>query len=89
MKLILVKHSRHEMFDRLCRTFADEPNVKILWERRIGERRRRDSLRGPERRTSDRRRLFKSLQGRDYVVVHTAEPLRSASFAQASPLRSG
>lgn len=72
MKLIIVDRSKPETFDRLTRTFADELNVQVVWQRRTRQRRNTIVLRGPERRSGDRRRFSKGFAGRDYIVIHVA-----------------
>jgi hypothetical protein len=72
MKLIIVDRSKPETFARLTRLFVDDLNVEVLWERRTRQRRKHVALRGPERRSGDRRRLKKPWNGRDFIVVHIA-----------------
>ena len=73
MKLIIVDRSKPETFARLTRTFADEINVQVVWQRRTRQRRSRVDARGPERRSRERREFSKGFGGRDYVVIHLAK----------------
>jgi hypothetical protein len=74
VKLIIVSRSKPGIYQRLTETFAGDSNVKIIWDRRTRDRRRKSDggAHAPERRSQDRRRLMKPLNGRDYVVIHTA-----------------
>jgi hypothetical protein len=57
-KLVIVRRGHFATFELLTRSFADDSSVQIIWDRRMGERRR--SVEGPgngeRRRSSDRRR---------------------------------
>jgi len=55
--VVIVRRGHFATFELLTRTFADDPSVQIIWDRRMGER-RKDGDRRPdrERRQSDRRR---------------------------------
>jgi hypothetical protein len=56
-KLVIVRRGHFATFELLTRSFADDPSVQIIWDRRMGERRQSPGGRGNgERRTSDRRR---------------------------------
>ena len=77
MKLIVVRRTAGETYERLSSKFADDPNVKVVWEQRSGERRDRSDSRGPERRSRDRRRLTKPWNHQGYFVIHTAEKPRT------------
>jgi hypothetical protein len=70
MKLIIVKPGKDATLQRLIDRFADDLNVRVIWDRRTKERRRRGLGAASERRARDRRRLVKSFDGRDYIVIH-------------------
>ena len=56
-RIVIVRRGHFATYELLTRTFADDPTVQILWDRRMGER--RQAARGPddsERRRNDRRR---------------------------------
>lgn len=72
MRLIIVDRSKPETYERLKRTFADDINVQVIWERRTRDRRRTTDTRGPERRARERRQLDKGFNGRDYIVIYVA-----------------
>jgi hypothetical protein len=74
MKLIVVDRTKLQTFQRLIGQFADALNVKVLLDRRLRQIRKRAEEHQPERRRAERRRLKKSLEGRDYIVVHVADP---------------
>jgi len=53
-----VRRGHFATFELLTRTFAGDPSVQIIWDRRTGERRQSgDRVGGSERRRSDRRRV--------------------------------
>jgi hypothetical protein len=55
---VIVRRGHFATFELLTRTFADDPMVQIIWDRRIGERRQFEDVRAAaERRRSDRRRV--------------------------------
>jgi hypothetical protein len=57
LRRVIVRRGHFATFELLTRTFADDPTVEIVWDRRMGERRqsaRRHAA--DERRRSDRRR---------------------------------
>jgi hypothetical protein len=72
MKLIIVERSKIGTFRRLKQVFADDLGVEVVYERRLRERRVRSDDGGRERRMSDRRRLSKPWNGREYIVIHIA-----------------
>ena len=74
VKLITVRRTAVETYERLSRTFEDAPNVQVVWEQRIRARRTRTT--GPsvaERRKHERRKLTKPWNHQGYCVIHTAE----------------
>jgi hypothetical protein len=55
--VVIVRRGHFATFELLTRTFADDPSVQIIWDRRMGERRQNGGrLLDCERRQSDRRR---------------------------------
>jgi hypothetical protein len=72
MKLIIVDRAKPETYRRLKEKFADELNVEVIWDRRTRQRRRMTAMRGPERRSRERRQLVKPFNGKDYIVIHVA-----------------
>ena len=73
MKLIVVDRSKMETFRRLSDKFADDLNVHVVWDRRKKQARMRRETHYPDRRLSDRRKLKKDWNGRDYFVIHVVE----------------
>jgi hypothetical protein len=79
MKLIVVKRSKNDTYYRLADKFADDMNVRVVWDRRRGPIRAKQEPRDPDRRKSERRRLKKEFEGRDYVVIHVVETPQHAA----------
>jgi len=56
-KLVIVRRGHFATFELLTRTFADDPSVQIIWDRRMSERRHSvEDQSNLDRRRSDRRR---------------------------------
>jgi hypothetical protein len=56
-RLVIVRRGHFATFELLTRTFAGDPSVQIIWDRRVAERRRSTDRAGAgDRRRSDRRR---------------------------------
>jgi hypothetical protein len=72
LQLVVVKRDEFATFELLGRVFADGTDVRVVWDRRVRQRRQASSQRETERRASDRRRLTKSWTHLNYLVVHTA-----------------
>jgi hypothetical protein len=51
---IVARHDR-DLYDYLKRRFDGRPDVEVIYDRRVGERRRRTESPATERRGSDRR----------------------------------
>ena len=49
--------------------FADDPDVRVVWDWRVGERRKGPAPPGIERRLADRRRPSKPWSNLNYVVA--------------------
>ena len=45
-----------ELYDKLVAYYADDPNVEVIVDRRMGERRDRGATGGGDRQVRDRRR---------------------------------
>lgn len=75
-RLVIVRRGQFATFELLTRTFADDPSVQIIWDRRIGERRQSPGRAGDrERRRSDRRRQPPSQWGQlNYLVAEEVTP---------------
>jgi hypothetical protein len=70
MKLIIVDRSKPDAYARLKKQFEDELGVEVVFERRTRQRRRNPHNAGPERRSRERRKLAKSFNGKDYIVIY-------------------
>ena len=56
-RLVIVRRGHFATYELLTRTFAGDPTVQIMWDRRMGERRQSIyRLDSSDRRRSDRRR---------------------------------
>jgi hypothetical protein len=66
MKLIIVDRNKVETFNRLRQKFADQPDVKVILERRKNRP-------GDESKGGERRRLRKPFGSRDYIVVYLSD----------------
>lgn len=73
MKLIVVNRLKLDTYRRLLEKFADDLDVRVVWDRRRRQVRTQQEPRVPDRRRSDRRRLKKEWEGRDYFVIHVAD----------------
>ena len=74
MKLIVVDRGKLQTFQRLSSQFAGARDVKVVLDRRVKQiRKRKVDGQYPAKRVAERRRLVKSWQGRDYIVVHLAD----------------
>ena len=62
-------------FELLTRTFADDPSVQIIWDRRMTERRQsRNGVENADRRRSDRRRVPPMQWGQmNYIIAIEAQ----------------
>ena len=69
-KLVIVRRGHFATFELLTRAFADDAAVQIIWDRRVGERRRTLRMPEDERRQTDRRRIHPTQWGQlDYMVA--------------------
>ena len=77
-RLVIVRRGHFATFELLSRTFADDPTVQIVWDRRREERRQPGDVAGhAERRSSDRRRVPPTQWGQlNYLSACEASPQR-------------
>ena len=70
-KLIVVRRGHFATFELLTRTFANDPGVQIIWDRRMGERRQATNGHAiGERRQGDRRRTPPAQWGQmNYLIA--------------------
>ena len=75
MARMIVRRGCLDTFERLRKMFADDPEIEVVWDRRMGDRRAGERRRGPrpdsrDRRRSDRRGVVShSWVSLDFVVV--------------------
>ena len=55
--LFIVSRSEPQRYERFQAAFADDPDVRVILDRRYGERRQRNAPPGVDRRLKDRRSL--------------------------------
>jgi hypothetical protein len=55
-RLVIVRRGHFATFELLARTFADDPTVRVIWDRRMSDRRRSNDQPAADRRSRDRRR---------------------------------
>jgi len=71
-ELFIVSRDRPDLYRYLTQTFADAPNVEVLWDRRTRERRRTsDGVRAERRRGERRSRqdLDAQLESAGYIFL--------------------
>jgi hypothetical protein len=72
LKLVIVRRDDFATFEILRRLYADDADTRVVWDRRLGERRRASQATEAERRAADRRRPPKPWGPMHYVVVQAA-----------------
>jgi len=74
-RLVIVRRNEFATFARLAQTFANEPNVRLVWDRRIRDRRQNSVAASGERRRRDRRANATTTWGPDdYLLLTIAQP---------------
>jgi hypothetical protein len=70
-RLVIVRRGHFATYELLTRTFADDPSVRTIWDRRISERRRSSGVPDrDERRHSVRRRVPPTQWGQlNYMIA--------------------
>jgi hypothetical protein len=74
-RLVIVRRGHFATFELLNRTFADDPGVRIIWDRRISARRTSTSGApgSDKRRLTERRRMPPSQWGQlNYMIAMLA-----------------
>jgi len=79
-QLVIIRRNQFATFALLAQAFADEPNVRLVWDRRTRERRKPPATpEGDERRSGDRRRdPWLSWGTNDYLLLTLTEPAAPA-----------
>ena len=81
-RLCVVSRDRLDLFQELCHEFKDAPDVEVIFDRRIGDRRRNAPVRTVDnRRRSDRRHYRSEIRllgwmltkGREAAAIALAE----------------
>ena len=70
--VFVVSPSQKQFYESLKRTFAEDPSVEVVLDRRKGERRQRRDRTTVDRRRADRRRrpeVDAMLASRGYAVI--------------------
>jgi hypothetical protein len=78
-RFVIVRRGHFATFELLTRTFSDDRSVQIVWDRRIGERRRAaGDFSNGERRGTERRRIPPSQWGQLNYMVAGGEGLANS-----------
>jgi hypothetical protein len=75
--VFIVARERKDLYTSLTRTFADDPTVEVVLDRRGGERRRAAATPTTDRRRRDRRvneDVERAVRERGYAVVGAVRP---------------
>ena len=59
-RLCVVSRDRLDLFQELCHEFKDAPDVEVIFDRRIGDRRRNAPVRAVDNRRRSDRRQYRS-----------------------------
>lgn len=78
--LFIVARDQADLWDHLRKDFADDKEVRVILDRRRGERRQRAQPHEGQRRRDDRRRasIGTDLRYRSFVIIHEQERRLSA-----------
>jgi hypothetical protein len=74
--IFIIARERPDLYEYVVKGFEDVPQVKVIYDRRLGERRRGSGdAPGPERRRGDRRlhRERDDLRGLGWVLVRAED----------------
>ena len=84
-QLVIVRRNQFATFTMLAQAFADEPGVRLIWDRRVRERRQAPALLDPEeRRRRDRRSEPRTTWGyTDYLLLSVTEAAQAAEVCTA------
>lgn len=70
--LFIVARDQPDLWHHLRRDFAEDEEVRVILDRRRGERRKWVQTHEPERRRADRRRasIDRDLRYRSFIIIH-------------------
>ena len=73
-QIVIVRRDKFATFGQLAQAFASEPNVRLVWDRRLRDRRRHSPSGDPtDRRRRDRRQSPSTIWGpNDYLLLNIA-----------------
>jgi hypothetical protein len=74
--LVIVARDRPDLYGQLTDQFANDPNVTVLLDRRVEERRRQEVARMPERRRRDRRSSNVEILGKLWLAGYAVVPIQ-------------
>jgi DNA-binding NtrC family response regulator len=85
-QIVIVRRDKYATFGLLAQAFADEPNVRLVWDRRVRDRRRDAAAAdSTDRRRSDRRRDASTTWGsHDYLLLNTRATAATTAPANAT-----
>ena len=90
MPLVIVQRGKLATFELLARTFANDPTVRLVWDRRERDRRVTASPAPEDRRRSDRRGSPPASWDRfQYLVVSPIDDLQNGPITPTDPPRTG
>lgn len=77
--LVIVARDRPDLWNDLRRDFTGGQGVRVILDRRKGERRQRAARHRPERRRGERRqaRVDRDLRYRSFVIIHEQQRVLS------------
>src|ERR1700694_492876 len=80
-QLVIVRRNQFSKFAQLAQAFADEPHVRLIWDRRLCEQRSKRASSSPEdRRCRDRRcDASKTWDHNDLLLLGVAERVESGT----------
>lgn len=82
VKLVVVRRGQFAAFELLAHTFADDPTIQVIWDRRVGERRQERRSAGTDNRRTDRRTAPPlALHHHDYAVASARSDMAARSQA--------
>src|SRR6476646_4792182 len=85
-QLVIVRRNQFATFAMLAQAFANEPNIRLVWDRRTRERRRSEGApAGGDRRSADRRGDQSATWGANEYMLLTLNESRQAPVSSSEP----